>query len=126
MCAALAANSCGPIVPIMIGGPPARGPRGTSSQSYLPPIRLPDRMSELRLLLEAREDLVAESTRARNRLHAHLLSLAPGYGGTVANLVAARHRATVGRLLRGVGGARPSSPADSSCASRVSSGRSRP
>jgi len=75
--------------------------RVTAREANLPPIRLPDRTSELRLLLEAREDLVAESTRARNRLHAHLLTLAPGYGGTVPNLVAARHRATVGRLLRG-------------------------
>ena len=78
--------------------------RVTAREKNLPPIRLPDRTTELRLLLEAREDLVAESNRARNRLHAHLLTLAPGYGGTVTNLVAARHRATVGRLLRGVGG----------------------
>jgi transposase len=78
--------------------------RVTARESNLPPIRLPDRTTELRLLLEAREDLVAESNRARNRLHAHLLTLAPGYGGTVTNLVAARHRATVGRLLRGIGG----------------------
>jgi len=78
--------------------------RVTARETNLPPIRLPDRTSELHLLLEAREDLVAEATRARNRLHAHLLVLVPGYGGTVANLAAARHRATVGRLLRGVGG----------------------
>ena len=78
--------------------------RVTARETNLPPIRLPDRTSELHLLLEAPEDLVAEATRARNRLHAHLLVLVPGYGGTVANLVAARHRATVGRLLRGVGG----------------------
>jgi transposase len=78
--------------------------RVTAREKNLPPIRLPDRTTELRLLLEAREDLVDESTRARNRLHAHLLTLAPGYGGTVANLVAARHRATAGRLLRGVVG----------------------
>ncbi len=75
--------------------------RVTAREANLPPIRLPDRTSELHLLLEAREDLVGEATRARNRLHAHLLTLVPGYGGTVANLVAARHRATVGRLLRG-------------------------
>jgi transposase len=75
--------------------------RVTARETNLPPIRLPDRTSELRLLLEAREDLVAESTRARNRLHAHLLTLAPGYGGTIANLVAARHRTAAGRLLRG-------------------------
>jgi transposase len=74
--------------------------RVTARETNLPPIRLPDRTSELRLLLEAREDLVGEATRVRNRLHAHLLVLTPGYGGTVANLVAARHRSTVGRLLR--------------------------
>lgn len=75
--------------------------RVTAREPNLPPIRLPDRTSELRLLLEAREDLVGEATRVRNRLHAHLLVLVPGYGGSVANLVAARHRTTVARLLRG-------------------------
>ncbi len=75
--------------------------RVTARETNLPPIRLPDRTSELRLLVEAREDLVAEGTRVRNRLHAHLLALVPGYGAKVANLVAARHRATAGRLLRG-------------------------
>ena len=75
--------------------------RVTARETNLPPIRLPDRTSELRLLLEAREDLVGEATRVRNRLHAHLLVLVPGYGGTVTNLVAARHRTTAGRLLRG-------------------------
>jgi len=78
--------------------------RVTAREKNLPPIRLSDRTTELRLLLEAREDLLAESNRARNRLHAHLLTLTPGYGGTATNLVAARHRATIGRLLRGVGG----------------------
>ena len=78
--------------------------RVTAREKNLPPIRLSDRTTELRLLLEAREDLLAESNRARNRLHAHLLTLTPGYGGKVANLVAARHRAAVGRLLRGVCG----------------------
>ncbi len=75
--------------------------RVTARETNLPPIRLPDRTSELRLLLEAREDLVGETTRVRNRLHAHLLVLVPGYGGTVANRVAARHQATARRLLRG-------------------------
>jgi transposase len=74
--------------------------RVTARETNLPPIRLPDRTTELRLLLEAREDLVAEATRVRNRLHAHLLGLVPGYGAKVANLVAARNRATIGRLLR--------------------------
>ena len=72
----------------------------TAREANLPPIRLPDRTTELRLLLEAREDLIGEATRVRNRLHAHLIVLMPGYGGTVANLVAARHRTTIGRRLR--------------------------
>ena len=75
--------------------------RVTARERDLPPIRLPERTSELRLLLEAREDLVTEATRVRNRLHAHLRVLIPGYGGVVTNLVTMRHRATVGRLLRG-------------------------
>lgn len=74
--------------------------RVTAREHNLPPIRLPDRASELHLLLEAREDLVHEATRVRNRVHAHLLVILPGYGGIVANLVAARHRTAVGRLLR--------------------------
>jgi transposase len=75
--------------------------RVTARETNLPPIMLPDRTNELGLLLEAREDLIAEATRVRNRLHAHLLVLMPGYGGTVENLVAARHRTTIGRRLRG-------------------------
>jgi transposase len=62
--------------------------RVTAREPNLPPIRLPDRTAEIRLLLEAREDLIGEATRVRNRLHAHLRILLPGYGGTVANLVA--------------------------------------
>jgi len=75
--------------------------RVTAREADLPPIRLADRTTEVRLLLEAREDLVGEATRARNRLHAHLLVLVPGYGGTVANLVAVRHQTMARRLLRG-------------------------
>jgi transposase len=62
---------------------------------------LPDQTTELRLLVEAREDLIGEATRVRNRLHAHLIILLPGYGGTVANLVAAHNRTAIGRRLRG-------------------------
>jgi transposase len=75
--------------------------RVTARETNLPPIRVGDRTNELHLLLEAREDLIGETTRVRNRLHAHLLVLLPGYGGAVANLVAARHRTKVAGLLRG-------------------------
>ena len=72
----------------------------------LPPVRLADRAEEIGLLLNAREDLVHEATRVRNRLHADLVVIVPGYGGAVANLVAARHRRTIGRRLRGLSGVR--------------------
>jgi len=74
--------------------------RVTLREADLPPVRLPDATRELHLLVEARDDLVAEATRTRNRLHADLVVLVPGYGATAANLVAAVHRRTAARLLR--------------------------
>jgi len=75
--------------------------RVTAREGVLPPIRRADAAGELRLLLEARTDLVAEATRVRNRLHADLVVLVPGYGGRVPNLVAQRHlRAAAGLLAR--------------------------
>jgi transposase len=75
--------------------------RVTAREADLPPIRRVDPTTELGLLLAAREDLVGEATRVRNRVHADLVVLLPGYGGQVANLVAERHLVTVGRSLRG-------------------------
>jgi transposase len=80
--------------------------RVTAREADLPPVRLADRAEEIGLLLDAREDLIREATRTRNRLHADLLVLVPGYGGSVKNLVAERHRRTVGRRLRGLAGIR--------------------
>ena len=74
--------------------------RVTLREPDLPPVRLVDASLELQLLVEAREDLVAEQTRVRNRLHADLRTLLPGYGTAAANLTRARHQRTVGRLLR--------------------------
>jgi transposase len=74
--------------------------RVTLREAELPPVRLPDASRELQLLVEARDDLVAEATRVRNRLHADLVVLVPGYSATAANLVAAVHRRTAARLLR--------------------------
>jgi transposase len=56
------------------GDCPGDAPRGG-----LPPVRLADASRELHLLVQAREDLVAEATRLRNRLHADLVVLVPGY-----------------------------------------------
>jgi transposase len=80
--------------------------RVTAREPDLPPVRLADRADEIGLLLDARDDLVGEATRLRNRLHADLVVLVPGYGRAIANLVADRHRAAVGRRLRGLPGVR--------------------
>jgi transposase len=74
--------------------------RVTQREAELPPVRLPDASRELQLIVEAREDLVAEATRTRNRLHADLVVLVPGYGAAAANLVAEKYRKSAGRLLR--------------------------
>jgi len=74
--------------------------RVTAREADLPPVRAADATREIALLVGAREDLVAEATRVRNRLHADLVALVPGYGTSAANLVAARNRGTAGRLLR--------------------------
>ena len=78
--------------------------RVTAREVSLPPVRLADRTTEIRLLVEAREDAVAEATRVRNRLHADLGVLLPGYGGAVRNLVALRYRRQVATSLRGRAG----------------------
>ncbi len=78
--------------------------RVTARETDLPPVRVNDASREIQLLVEAREDLVTEATRVRNRLHADLLALIPGYGGSLANLVAARNRTAAGRRLRGLAG----------------------
>jgi len=78
--------------------------RATAREPDLPPVRTADRTREIQLLVEARDDLVTEATRVRNRLHADLVVLVPGYGVRTANLVAARHRQTAGRLLRPLSG----------------------
>ena len=74
--------------------------RVTLREADLPPVRVVDRSLELQQLMEARDDLVGEQTRVRNRLHADLRTLLPGYGAAAANLTATRHQRTVGRLLR--------------------------
>lgn len=74
--------------------------RVTLREPDLPLVRVVDETLELQLLVEAREDLVAEQTRVRNRLHADLRTLLPGYGATAANLTAVRHQRSVGRLLQ--------------------------
>jgi transposase len=74
--------------------------RVAQREADLPPVRLPDASREIGLIVEARDDLVAEATRTRNRLHADLVVLVPGYPAAAANLVAQKHRRSAARLLR--------------------------
>lgn len=74
--------------------------RVTARERDLPPVRLADQSLDLQLLVGAREDVVLEMTRVRNRLHADLRVLVPGYGATATNLTAARHQRLVGGVLR--------------------------
>ena len=73
--------------------------RVTLREPSLPPVRRADAARELQLLVEAREDLMAEATRTRNRLHADLLVLLPGYQRQTARLVSRRALAIVRRRL---------------------------
>jgi transposase len=78
--------------------------RVTAREVDLPLVRRADLSSDIGFLGEARDDVVAEATRTRNRIHADLVRLVPGYEARAANLVAARHRRTAHRLLRGIPG----------------------
>jgi transposase len=78
--------------------------RVAAREPDLPPVRLGDRTSEIRLLVEAREDAVAEATRVRNRLHADLVVIAPGTAAAIRNLVSQRDRRQAASALRGRAG----------------------
>lgn len=73
--------------------------RVTLRETSLPPVRGDDASRQLQLLVKARDDLVSEATRARNRLHADLLLLRPGYQQHAARLVGVRQLAWAGRAL---------------------------
>ena len=72
----------------------------------LGPVPMPGLSEDLKLLVDAREQRIAERTRVLDRLHAQLVVIAPGYERTVPSLSAARHRVTVARLLEAQGGVR--------------------
>jgi transposase len=78
--------------------------RVTLREPDLPPVRRADRSRDLGLLVDAREAAVTGATRSRNRLHAHLVVLVPGYGERVERLVSGAALARATRLLRGVRG----------------------
>jgi len=75
-------------------------------EAGLGPIPMPGITEDLKLLVDARDQRVGERTRIANRLHAHLVVLAPGYKREIRNLTAARHLAAVADLLDRLGGVR--------------------
>jgi transposase len=80
--------------------------RVTAREPDLPPVRIEDRTTELGLLADAREDVVRAQTQARNRLHAHLVVLLPGYGRTASQLVSRRQLDAIERALADLPGIR--------------------
>jgi transposase len=58
-------------------------------------------LSDLRLLVDYRDQLVRAKTQAANRAHADLVAIRPGYGDAVPNLRANKHLARARSLLRG-------------------------
>jgi transposase len=80
--------------------------RVTLRETDLPPVRLEDTTEELGLLADARDELVTAQTRARNRLHAHLVVLLPGYRLTASRLVAELRLREVEAALAALSGVR--------------------
>lgn len=66
----------------------------------LPRLRETHLEADLKLLVDARDQIVAEGTRVRNRLHAILLALAPGYRTETGALSNRRGLQAAGRLAR--------------------------
>ena len=80
--------------------------RVTLRETDLPPVRLEDPTEALGMLADARDELVTAQTRARNRLHAHLVVLLPGYRLTASRLVAERRLREVEDALADLSGVR--------------------
>jgi transposase len=80
--------------------------RLTAREEHLAAVRRPGAVADLKLLVTARDQVVAERTRLVNQLHADLLVLSPGYGLQLPNLTSLRHQATARRLLARQAGVR--------------------
>ena len=74
--------------------------RVVAREEALPPVRPGGVVEDIALLVSARDALVAEATRLRNRLHALLRTIEPGYHASTARLTRPKHRAIVRALLR--------------------------
>jgi transposase len=80
--------------------------RVTAREPGLPVVAPPSLAGELKLLVTAREELVAERTRRVNQLHADLVVLRPGYGARLPQLRSACQLTGAARLLRADSGLR--------------------
>ena len=73
----------------------------TLREERLGPVTMPGIAEDLKLLVDARDQLIMERTRVANRLHAHLVLLAPGYRQTVrGELTEPTQVAAATKLLR--------------------------
>jgi len=68
-------------------------------EADLPRVRGPHDHRDLKLLVDYRDQLLAEQTRVRNRLHSDLQVLVPGYQGHVGELIRASGLAAARQLL---------------------------
>jgi transposase len=75
--------------------------RVVAAEEALPSAGREAPLSDLRLLVDYRDQLVRAKTQMANRAHADLVNIRPGYGGEVPNLRAKKHQAKARSLLRG-------------------------
>jgi transposase len=80
--------------------------RITLRETGLGPVSMPGLTEDLKLLVDARDQRIYERTRVTNRLHAHLVILAPGYNREIPELTTPAHLAAIRRLLAHVAGVR--------------------
>ncbi len=78
--------------------------RVTARERDLPPVRRHPAHSELRLLVDYREQLLSERTKLANRVHADLTALRPGYQRLCPKLVTKKAMAEAKALLHGIPG----------------------
>jgi len=69
-------------------------------EGRLGPIPMPGLTEDLKLLVDARDQCIVERARVANRLHAHLVVIAPGYKREIpGELTEPGHAAAAGRLI---------------------------